>query len=224
MSSKASNRRVPVELRRRTEYSCDRCKSRKQKCDRSRSSVEAKCQHCLKHGYDCVVTKLRKQRLYGSVEGHGSRIAVLESLVKGLIPEIDLSNVERMQETGRSLGIPLLSSAHDDASVAVAAAAASPASSGDAGPRDLDKENEHLVHDQRGHGQYIGRASSYFFQMTLRSLVGNFKGLDSMNGQMILFGNQIVSRDRPHLAGTPAGRSRVIRRRVHHTGNRITTC
>lgn len=34
-SSNANSRRVPPEKRKRTETSCDKCKSRKQKCDRA---------------------------------------------------------------------------------------------------------------------------------------------------------------------------------------------
>ncbi|RFU30440.1 hypothetical protein B7463_g5918, partial [Scytalidium lignicola] len=158
MSSSAS-RRVPPERRQRTESSCDRCKSRKQKCHRSLD--KAKCSHCQHYGYDCVVTKPRKHRLYGSVESLSARLEVLESLVKGLIPEADLSSVASMRELGQSLGM------------VIPAAPAIPNSS-DVSPAiesDSDK-NEELVQDQKGQEQYIGPESSYLFQIKLRKLFG----------------------------------------------------
>jgi len=169
-----NSRRVPQELRQRTERSCDRCKSRKQKC--STTPGQDKCQHCNKYGYDCLVTKPRKQRLYGSLETHGAKVVLLESLVKGLIPEVDLSNVDGMQEIARSLGIPVPT-----------AATASTAQSVRAG-RGAEKDaDEHLVHDLQGQGQYIGRGSSYVFQMTLRGLVGSSHKAPA--GLMYLFGS-----------------------------------
>ncbi|KAH8904993.1 hypothetical protein BR93DRAFT_952066 [Coniochaeta sp. PMI_546] len=173
-TSAPNSRRVPRELRQRTERSCDRCKSRKQKC--SKWPDQEKCQHCQKYGYDCVVTKPRKQRIYGSVETHGAKLALLESLVKGLMPEADLSNVDSMQEMASSLGIPVperaSSGAHD---INVRAA-------GEAG----NDEDEQLVHDLQGQDQYIGRASSYIFQMTLRGLFGSRHSGPA--GRMYLFG------------------------------------
>lgn len=175
-TSTSNSRRVPQELRQRTERSCDRCKSKKQKCNKWPG--QAKCQHCQKYGYDCVVTKPRKQRLYGSVETHGAKVALLESLVKGLMPEADVSNMDSMQEMARSLGIPvpeMASSRSREKGSSVPAVDV-----GDEGEKDC------LVHDLQGQGQYIGRASSYIFQMTLRGLVGG--GHKGPAGRMYLFG------------------------------------
>ncbi|KAF2256692.1 hypothetical protein BU26DRAFT_27732 [Trematosphaeria pertusa] len=162
----AKSRRVPVEQRQRTQHSCDRCKSRKQKC--TTAPGQDKCNHCLKYGYTCIVTKPRKQRLYGSVESHGVRVAVLEGLVKGFIPEADIANVDSLQEMGRSLGIPLPEGQPSSSEVTD------------------EKENEQLVHDLQGQNQYIGRSSSYFFQMKLRALVG--RDQNRPVGRMYLFG------------------------------------
>lgn len=173
-TSTSNSRRVPRELRQRTERSCDRCKTRKQKC--STWPGQKKCQHCHKYGYDCVVTKPRKQRIYGSVETHGAKVALLESLVKGLMPEADLSNVDSMQQMARSLGIPVPEAASS------AARGSSVRAAGETGY----EEDERLVHDLQGQDQYIGRASSYIFQMTLRGLVGS--GHNGPAGRMYLFG------------------------------------
>lgn len=176
MAGPAKSRRVPAELRQRAERSCDRCKSRKHKC--STAAGEQKCRHCLKYGYDCVVTKPRKQRLPRTAEGYDARFSVLETLVKRLVPEVDTSNLESMQEMARSLG---------------AAVPGSDGKAGDAasgvGGEDKDggpKEDEQLVKDLQGQDQYIGRSSSYFFQMKLRALVG--RNGDGSIGQMRLFG------------------------------------
>ena len=187
MSSKS--RRVPLELRRRTEHSCDRCKTRKQKC--IIGPDDEKCRHCLKYGYDCAITKPRKQRFYGSLEAHGTKMAVLESIVKGLVPEIDTSNLDDIKEMGRSLGIPLpeigaaSSSSQEQPSTAVVER------------NNTTKETEQLVHDLQGQGQYIGRSSSYFFQMKLRALVG--RNPDGTIGKMYLFGPNPAT-IRPDLA------------------------
>ncbi|KAK1767564.1 fungal-specific transcription factor domain-containing protein [Phialemonium atrogriseum] len=174
MSSKT--RLVPAELRQRTEHSCDRCKSRKQKCNTSAGQL--RCTHCLKYGYDCVVTKPRKQRLRGSVEAYSARMAALEGLVKGLVPEADLSSLQSVQSVGRALGIPLPDGA---------------AGPGDGRPPtesegggEKGSEHEQLVHDRQGQSQYIGRASSYFFQMKLRAMVS--PGQNGSIRQMHLFG------------------------------------
>jgi hypothetical protein len=127
------------------------------------------------HDYQCIVTKPRKQRLYGSIDHVRSRLNLLEGLVKGLIPETDVGDIEALRAVGRSLGIPLpeekqtSSPAHQSESV-----------------DQLPRENKMLVHDRQGQGQYIGPASSYVFQMKLRALLG--RESDTHYGQMYLFG------------------------------------
>lgn len=169
--SSNNSRRVPLEHRQRTESSCDRCKSRKQKCHKS--PTQDKCRHCQKYGYDCLVSKPRKQRLYGSVETFQARLSLLESLVKGLLPEADLANIQSMRDIGSSLGIPL---PREDCSIEASATSA---------PQ--EGKNEHLVHDQQGQGQYIGPASSYLFQMKLRAFLG--RDFSGARGEMFLFGS-----------------------------------
>ena len=172
MNMSSSSRRVPLEKRKRTEISCDKCKSRKQKCHKTVG--EEKCRHCQDHGYECLVTKPRKQRLYGSVEAFGTRLSLLEGLVKGLCPEADLSSIDKMRETASNLGIALPSGDETP----------EPAKS----PIGKETENEELVHDQQGQGQYLGPASSYFFQMKLRNLVGKELPINR-KGQIYLFGS-----------------------------------
>jgi hypothetical protein len=94
----------------------------------------------------------------------GSRLALLESLVKGLLPEADLSTNDEMRRLSQSLGIPLPPVGDSDAS--------------GHGPRSDDKrDNESalpLLPDQQGQVQYIGPASSFSFHLKLRRLIGNY--------------------------------------------------
>ena len=103
--SSSNSRRVALDKRRRTETSCDICKQRKQKCDRPPG--QSTCRYCRSNELQCAVTHVRKKRIFGSLEGLGTRIELLESLVKGLVPEADLSSNDEMRRLGTSLGIPL---------------------------------------------------------------------------------------------------------------------
>ncbi|ORY56862.1 fungal-specific transcription factor domain-containing protein, partial [Pseudomassariella vexata] len=174
------SRRVPPERRKRTEISCDKCKSRKQKCQRPVD--HASCRYCQTHGFECVTTQTRKKRNYASVEGLGARLGLLESLVKGLVPEVDTSSINGMRALGSSLGIPLpppetvetVETADGDESADQELAPASP-------------EEMPVLRDQQGQTQYIGPASSYLFQIKIRALFAG--GQPSGQGQFFLFGS-----------------------------------
>jgi hypothetical protein len=160
-----NNRRVPLEKRKRTETSCDKCKSRKQKCDRLLGQEQ--CRYCEIHNIQCTTTQPRKMRIYESVEGVGSRLALLESLVKGLLPEADLSSNTEMLQLGRSLGIPLpvVEEVHrKDVNKTVT--------------KQEDENTLPLLPDQQGQVQYIGPASSFQFHLTLRRLMGNYSSFE----------------------------------------------
>lgn len=155
----AASRRVPLDKRKRTETSCDKCKSRKQKC--KKEPGQDACQYCTAHHIECQTTQPRKKRLYGSVESLGNRLALLESLVKGLLPEADVSNLDDMRQLGISLGIALPESAGGDASGDQASVEGAEA-----------EEPLSLLPDQQGQVQYIGASSSFAFHLKLRALCG----------------------------------------------------
>ncbi|KAF1973946.1 hypothetical protein BU23DRAFT_598560 [Bimuria novae-zelandiae CBS 107.79] len=157
--SPANSRRVPLDKRKRTETSCDKCKSRKQKC-RKEPGQDA-CRYCIQHNIECQTTQPRKKRLYGSVESLGNRLNLLESLVKGLLPEADVSNLEEMRQLGISLGIALPDSPGGDAD----GEQANP-------PGGEGEEPMSLLPDQQGQVQYIGPSSSFSFHLKLRALCG----------------------------------------------------
>lgn len=192
-SSMANSRRVPLDKRKRTETSCDKCKSRKQKC--RKEPGQNACRYCLVHDIECLTTQPRKKRLYGSVEGLGTRLALLESLVKGLLPEADVSNVDEMRQLGSSLGIPLPGLANGDQN------GDNKSSSGTEGEESLS-----LLPDQQGQAQYIGPASSFSFHLKLRSLVGQ-----GAIREFVLFGRNaaadqspIEGDNNPHTLSTPS--------------------
>ncbi|KAF1982809.1 hypothetical protein K402DRAFT_414721 [Aulographum hederae CBS 113979] len=162
-----NRRKVPLEKRKRTETSCDGCKSRKQKCHKTPDQTS--CRYCQDHGIECVTTLPRKKRIYGSVEGLGTRLALLESLVKGLLPEADVSSVDEMRNLGQSLGIPLPET---------------PEQSQEARKPPIKQDDERLMRDQQGQVQYIGPASSFFFLMKLKTLFGR----DAKQSELYMFG------------------------------------
>ncbi|KAM0815780.1 putative Fungal-specific transcription factor domain-containing protein [Seiridium cardinale] len=177
------SRRVPPERRKRTEISCDKCKSRKQKCHRPTEPPEgvehAPCRYCQSHGFECVTTQLRKKRMYASVEGLELRMNLLESLVKGLVPEADTSSLDSMRALGTSLGIPVPPAEDSplplESEESIEQVSRNP------------QEDIPVLRDQQGQTQYIGPASSYVLQIRIRSLFAG--GQPPNQGQFFLFGS-----------------------------------
>lgn len=196
---KVNSRRVPLDKRKRTETSCDKCKSRKQKCHRPAGNNEATCSYCLKHNIQCITTQPRKTRIYGSVEGLSTRLALLEGLVKGLLPEADLSSIDDMRELGVELGIPLPAS-HD------AGTAVLPSH-----PKHDVEAEERLMQDQQGQTQYIGPASSFLFYFKLRTIFGRIA--PQVYNSMQLFGRNAAD---SHLEATTLGSANTILSGVAH--------
>lgn len=127
------------------------------------------------------------------MEGLGYRLALLEALVKGLLPEADVSNIDELRRLGGSLGIPLPDS--------------------NSGEQDSERRNSSgtdpedplsLLPDQQGQVQYIGPASSFSFHLKIRSLVGH-----GALREFVLFGTNAADSDPiegdsdPHALSTP---------------------
>ncbi|KAL4796598.1 fungal-specific transcription factor domain-containing protein [Aspergillus venezuelensis] len=159
-----NSRRVPPDKRKRTEISCDKCKSRKQKCDRLLDPSQ--CRYCEINGIICSTTQPRKQHGYIQDEDLRTRLDLLESLVKGLIPEADLSSNEELRQLGKALGIPLPGrSSHG----------AIPETAKDTAMEGANQDTAaSLLPDQQGHVQYIGPSSSFAFHNKLRMLMGSY--------------------------------------------------
>ncbi|KAH9841323.1 zn2 cys6 DNA-binding protein, partial [Teratosphaeria destructans] len=146
----------PAETNRDKLVHSDVCKSRKQKCHRQPD--ESSCRYCKVHALPCTTNQPRKKRLYGSFESVGTRIQLLETLVRGLVPEAHLSSLEDIRRVGSSMGIPLPEDA--DASVLQKHSTST-------------EEPSTLVPDQQGSSQYTGPLSSYNLHLKLRSLLGD---------------------------------------------------
>ncbi|KAL3473157.1 fungal-specific transcription factor domain-containing protein [Aspergillus californicus] len=184
-----NSRRLPPDKRKRTEMSCDKCKSRKQKCDRLLG--QAQCRYCEINGIVCSTTHPRKQRIYINDEDLRSRLDLLESLVRGLIPEADLSSNDELQHLGKSLGIPLPGSQ--------ALVLERSEQSKDHGGADHAAS---LLPDQQGQVQYIGPSSSFAFHNKLRMLMGSYT-----SREFAMFG---------HNAADPTGRMQMQTSRDSH--------
>lgn len=179
------SRRVPPERRKRTEISCDRCKSRKQKCHKPLD--QQACRYCQTHGFDCVTNQPRKRRVFASVEGLGARLTLLECLVKGLVPEVDTSSIDEMRALGQSLGIPLPPTGSQ------------PREREDSTSPDQQSQHDDapILRDQQGQPQYIGPASSYLFQLKVRTLFNQGQQQTKPN-QFLLFGQNPTERVNMH--------------------------
>jgi hypothetical protein len=185
----SGRRRVEADKRRRTETSCDVCKSRKQKCDRQLS--QSQCRYCKAHDLSCATTQPRKQRVYGSLEHVGTRIRLLEAITKGLVPEADLSSNDELRRLGTSLGIPLPLDHVEDGPPSRLMATG--------GMATVKKTLAlPLLPDQQGHVQYTGPASSFSFHSKLGSLFDT----DS-KPEFVMFGPNAAAADgqtSPHTA------------------------
>ena len=98
----AKRRIVPEEFRKRTSVSCDLCKTRRVKCERSDGN-DGPCKNCIKLNMPCQSALPRKKRIYGSVESLGERFRVLDEIVAKLLPQEDTSDTARLIEIANCL-------------------------------------------------------------------------------------------------------------------------
>ncbi|KAI0834018.1 hypothetical protein F5Y06DRAFT_180111 [Hypoxylon sp. FL0890] len=114
-----ARRRVPSSQRKRTQVSCDACKTRRCKCvrlnvtpgsdsDAARPGEQPPCKLCIETGIPCVTTMPRKQRVYGSVENLDKRYRAFEALFSGLFPDLNpRATAEELVAFGRERGIAM---------------------------------------------------------------------------------------------------------------------
>ncbi|KAI1388167.1 uncharacterized protein F4822DRAFT_236555 [Hypoxylon trugodes] len=107
-----AKRRVPNSQRKRTQVSCDACKTRRCKCVRLNTTPGpgdlAPCKLCTETGIPCVTSMPRKQRVYGSVENLDKRYRALEALVSGICPELNpRASAEEIVAFGRERAIEM---------------------------------------------------------------------------------------------------------------------
>ena len=110
-----AKRRVPASQRKRTQVSCDACKTRRCKCIRLGTGTGSDdesglppCKLCTDTGIPCVTTLPRKQRVYGSVENLDKRYRALEALIVGLFPDLNpRASADDLVAFGRHMGITM---------------------------------------------------------------------------------------------------------------------
>ncbi|KAL1865765.1 hypothetical protein Plec18167_009307 [Paecilomyces lecythidis] len=105
MEQRRSRRRVPEELRKRTELSCDLCRKRRCKCVRRKA--DESCRTCQQNNVECVSTFRRKTRLYGSLETIRDRYRCLEAIVNSAFPDEPTRTVEDLLSLGNRHGFPM---------------------------------------------------------------------------------------------------------------------
>jgi proline utilization trans-activator len=182
-------RRVPPNLRRRALISCDRCKTRRIKCDRpeGNSDPDAACQACTDCGTQCQSTLPRKHRIYSSRERINSRYHVLDALVRGLYPDKDTEDIETLysicrahhidpplngnlntvEDAERRFSVPLnIHYRHTPSPALDGASSNNPFANNS--KRVLE---EKLIPSASGPFHYIGPSSSFGFVITVRKLV-----------------------------------------------------
>ncbi|KAJ9193460.1 transcriptional regulator family: Fungal Specific TF [Paecilomyces variotii] len=105
MEPRRSRRRVPEELRKRTELSCDLCRKRRCKCVRRKA--DESCRTCQQNNVECVSTFRRKTRLYGSLETVRDRYRCLEAIVNSAFPDEPTRTVEDLLSLGQRHGFAM---------------------------------------------------------------------------------------------------------------------
>lgn len=101
----ASKRRIPDELRRRAQVSCDRCKLRRIRC--IRANQDESCRTCLDNGVACESTLPRKHRIYGSIETLGARYQALDALVRGIFQGEEIGDTDQLYRLAQERNIPM---------------------------------------------------------------------------------------------------------------------
>ena len=96
---KPNSRRVPDTVRRRAQFSCDRCKLRRIRCVRL-NKADA-CESCEESKSSCKSTIPRKARFSTSSDGlNNSRYQALDALVKGIFPDEDCDDIQTLFRLG----------------------------------------------------------------------------------------------------------------------------
>ncbi|KAI1495992.1 fungal-specific transcription factor domain-containing protein [Biscogniauxia marginata] len=115
-----AKRRVPNSQRKRTQMSCDACKTKRCKCIRlwpapshgdemvAAGDELPPCKLCTAAGIPCVTSMPRKQRVYGSVEDLDKRYRALESLVSGVFPGLNAkATADELVAFGQGIGLAM---------------------------------------------------------------------------------------------------------------------
>jgi len=163
------NRRVPDDLRQRSEISCDRCKKRKRKCERQ-TDTEI-CVACREAGTDCQSNLPRKRRLV--TPQPSARYATLDAIVRKLYPDADIDSPAGLAAVAKEIGAERTGPGKkrlrtgEEESPGV--------KSGLDYVEQLEMPEGWLVPAPRGGHHYVGPASLVYFARCARQLVSKSK-------------------------------------------------
>lgn len=109
------SRLVPPENRRRAAFSCDRCKTKKIKCNRAddvdnelKYDKVTPCVNCQRLNLECKTSIPRRRRVYSSFENLGLHYQTLLTLVQGIYPDVDTNDINELLRLGDSLGLKMM--------------------------------------------------------------------------------------------------------------------
>jgi len=184
--AKKAKRRVSESQRQRVSVSCDRCKTRKIRCIRIPGNGDD-CAACAQLSISCESTLPRKQRIYASYDQLQLRYRLLDTLIKKLYPDENVTTIEGIRDLAKRHGMDMsdfdMEGVRDELPIHEAESVASDSrnatwSSGDAdlfaSVRRLRIPEGALIPAPRGGYHYVGPASSYLFANTIRYLVKKF--------------------------------------------------
>ncbi|KAF2102920.1 hypothetical protein NA57DRAFT_32651, partial [Rhizodiscina lignyota] len=188
--------------RRRALASCDGCKGRRVKCQRSES--EEACVSCVKAGIVCQTTLPRKTRIYGSVESLSIRYRALDALVKGLFADQDTADTKVLFRIAQERNISMPDANDTSAEQDLFQNTSGPSVKSDY-DSDLDLPDiflpvtqadnpfasrqpklvdERLIPTPHGVSHYVGPSSSFKFAATIRNMVGQCSMLQQDDHQL----------------------------------------
>lgn len=109
MTINKRRRLVKPEDRKKSMYSCDRCKVRKLACKRSSNALEPTeaCEKCINAGVECQTTIKRKRKPQPPSEYSYLHYQCLSSLLQQLYPDVDINNIDDVINLGTCLGFTM---------------------------------------------------------------------------------------------------------------------
>ncbi|KAI9751972.1 MAG: hypothetical protein M4579_005808 [Chaenotheca gracillima] len=181
-SSKPS---APMQKRRRVTRACDECRRKKIKCDGKQP-----CTHCTVYSYDCTYDQPSNRRRNPApqyIEALENRLAKAETLLKTVLPDLDLSNPDFDAGVPQRMHTPARPQPNqqEDAGSTATAGLSKTESHGE-GERDsllesMVKTTGQLDLDDQGYWDYHGHSSGLAFLRRMREQFGDLMGPEPRN-------------------------------------------
>ncbi|KAI9717750.1 MAG: hypothetical protein M1812_004479 [Candelaria pacifica] len=171
---------LPMQKRRRVTRACDECRRKKIKCDGKQP-----CTHCTVYSYDCTYDQPSNRRRNPTpqyIESLEIRLQRAETLLRTLLPEIDLSNPYADSRVSQLMRGPAESSVIDSriATAEIGSSTARGTASSDNGTdsvlESMVDNTAHLDLDDQGHWDFHGHSSGLAFLRRMRQQFGELLG------------------------------------------------